>query len=326
MTTPRTRIGVVEGVIAIVLAACGTTGGGSAVSITPSSSIAPAGSPSGPFAEAIIATGAGPVALAATSDSVWVELHRDDFVARIDPATNQQVEITHIPAHCAVAASGESVWATIAKRDLVRRFAASAPETFESFSVRSACGLAVDGDTAWVTSPHDGAVYLLQEGVPDPIRRIDVAPDIFDIALDHSSAWVTSESQGGTLWHIDRATYEVNLVGEFPGVSADSTEIAFGSLWLTSRDQGHLWKLDLSNGSVLGTVDLAEPWGEAAAVDSLWITQIDGGLVELDPATLEVRSKQQLPYTWLGPPLYAFGSLWTSALEDDLVLRIAVDQ
>jgi outer membrane protein assembly factor BamB len=186
--------------------------------------------------------------------------------------------------------------------------------------------VAVDGDTAWVTSPHDGAVYLLQEGAPEPIRKIDVAPDIFDITLDEGSAWVTSESDLGTLWHIDRGTYEVRRVGQFPGVTSDSTEIAFGFLWISSRPQGRLWKLDLTDGSVLGTADLHEPSGVTAAGESLWITQLDGALVELDPATLEIRSTQQFPYTWLGPPLYAFGSLWTSALEDDLVLRIRVDQ
>ena len=320
-------IGAAGGILALVLTACGTSGSsGSGVSNAPSPSVAPSGSGSAePFAEAIIETGPGPVALAATSDSIWVELHRADLVAQIDPATNKQLGLTKVPVHCALAASGESVWATIAKRDQVWRFAASSPETAELYSVRSACGLAVDGDTAWVTSPHDGAVYLLQEGVPEPIRKIEVAPDIFDIALDDNSAWVTSESDGGTLWHIDRATYESRKVGSFPGVSADSTEIAFGSLWITSRDAGHLWKLDLATGSVLSTYDLKEPWGVAAAGDSLWITQLEGGLVELNPDTLEVRATQQLPYTWLAPPLSAFGSLWISALENDLVLRIPID-
>jgi hypothetical protein len=299
--------------------------GGSAAGITPSPSFAPSHSASpDPFAEAIIETGPGPIALAATPKSIWVELHRADLVAEIDPATNQQVKTTHIPAHCALAASGEIVWATIAERDLVRRFTAGADEAYESFHIRSACGIAVEADTAWVTSPHEGAVYVLQEGVPEPIRRIDVAPEVFDIALDERSAWVASESGGGTLWQIDRATYEVRLAGTFPGVSSDSTEIAFGSLWLTARPQGHLWKLDLATGSVLGTIDLDEPWGVAAAGDALWITQLHGGLIELDPATLEIRARQQLPYTWPGPPL--FGSLWISALEDDLVLRVRVEE
>jgi outer membrane protein assembly factor BamB len=325
--TRRLRIGAAEGVLAVVLVACSASGSnGSAASIVASPSLAPNGSASAePFAEAVIATGPGPVALAATSESIWVELHRADLVAHIDPATNQQLEITNIPVHCALAASGESVWATIAKRDQVWRFAASTGEKIELFDIRSACGLAVEGDTAWVTSPHDGAVYLLQEGVPEPIRQIDVAPDIFDIALDDKSAWVTSESDGGTLWRIDRSTYESQLVGAFPGVSADSIEVAFGSVWITSRSGGHVWKLDPTTGSVLGTFDLKEPWGVAAAGDALWITQVDGGLTELDPDTLEVRAKHQLPFPWLAPPLYAFGSLWISALEDDVVLRIPID-
>ena len=247
-------------------------------------------------------------------------------MARIDPGTNQQVEVLPVPSHCSLAASGEDVWATIAKRSLVTHFAASTGEAIESFDVPDACGLAVDGDTAWVTSPGEGAVYLLQEGHAEPIRRIGVAAMIFDIVLDETSAWVASESGAGTLWRIDRATYEVTRVGDFPGVGADPSEIAFGSLWLMSRTQGRLWKVDPADGSILGQVDLREPSGAVAVGDALWVTLYGGTLVELDPETLEIRSEQQLQYGYLSPPLHAFDSLWVSALENNVVLRIPVDE
>lgn len=321
--TRRMRIGAVEGVIAIALAACSATGtGGSAPSTLPSPSLE--ASPK-PRVEALIETGNGPIGLTSTSKSMWVELHRDDLVARIDPSTNQQVEVTGVPAHCAIAASGESVWATIAKRDLVRRFDASTGEAVDSFDVPGACALAVEGDTAWVASTGDRSVYVLQEMVAEPIRIIDVPADPFDIVLDETSAWVTSESDGGTLYRIDRSSYEATLVGQFAGISFDSVEVAFGSVWLNSRTEGHLWKLDPADGSVLGQIDLPEPCGVVVVGDALWITQLAGGLVQLDPVTLEIRSQERLPYGFLGPPVYAFGSLWVSDLEENLVLRIRVD-
>jgi streptogramin lyase len=313
----------------LTVAACSASGpGGSAVSISQSPTVAPSLEPSSqpslrPPLEAIIETGPGPGPLAATSGSIWVELHRADQVARIDPATNEQVELTDVPIHCGLAASGETVWATIAKENKVTRFEASTGEAVESWDLAAACGVTAEGDTAWVTSPADAAVYVLQEGVADPIQRIDVAPDIFDIALDETSAWVSSDSDGGTVWRIDRATYEATLVGKFPGV--DAIEVAFGSVWPTSRPQRHLWKLDPADGTVLGQLDLREPSGVVAIGDALWITLYQTGLVQLDPATLDIRSEQQLPYGYLGPPVYAFGSLWASALEANKVLRIQVD-
>jgi hypothetical protein len=316
-------------VASLILSACGTTGiDGSAVSISPSPSVAPSVEPSSqpsltPPLEAAIETGPGPISLAATSESIWVELHRADRVARIDPATNEQVEVTDVPVHCGLAASGESVWATIAKQDTVTRFAASTGEAVESFHVTAACGVVVAGDTAWVTSPGDGAVYLLQEGSAEPIRKIDVAPDLFDLALDETSAWVTSESEDGTLWRIDRATSAVTRVGKFPGV--DAAEVAFGSLWLTSRQTSQLWKLNRADGSILGQLRLLDPVGVAAGGDALWIALLGGGVIVLDPATLEVLSQKTLPNGYLGPPVYAFGSLWASALEDNLVLRVRVE-
>ena len=323
MRPRHSRLIVGGGVSALVLAACGATGiGGSAVSVSSSPSVVPSARP---LIQALIETGPGPNGLTATSESVWVELHRDDLVARIDPVTNQQVEITGVPAHCAVAASGESVWATIAKRDLVRRLDASTGDVVDSFDVPGPCGLAVDSETAWVGSTRDRAVYVFQEGLAEPIHRIEVAADPFDIVLDETSAWVTSEADGGTLYRIDRASYEATLVGQFPGIGFDSAEVAFGSLWLNARDEGHLYKVDPADGSVVGQVDLPEPSGVVAVGDALWITLLGGGLVQLNPVTLEIRSHEQLPHGSLGPPLYAFGSLWVAALEDDLVMRIRVD-
>jgi streptogramin lyase len=314
----------------LILAACSASStGGSALSISPSPSVAPSIEPSSqpslaPPLEAVIKTGSGPITLAATSNSVWVELHRNDLVARIDPATNQQMEITDVPVHCVLAASGETVWATIAKLNKVTRFDASTGKALESWDLAAACGVTAVGDTAWVTSPADAAVYVLQEGVAEPIQRIDVAPDSFDVALDETSAWVSSESDGGTLWRIDRATYAATLVGKFPGV--DAVEVAFGSVWLTSRPQRHLWKLNPADGTVVGQLDLREPSGVVAVGDSLWITLYQTGLLQLDPATLETRSEQALPYGYLSPPIYAFGSLWASALEADKVLRMQVNE
>jgi len=315
-------------VASLILAACGTSGiDGSAVSISPSPSVAPSVEPSSqpslkPPLEAVVETGPGPATLAATSGSIWVELHREDLVARIDPVTNEQVEITDVPVHCGLAASGETVWATIAKRNKVTRFEASTGEALESWDVPAACYVAAESDTAWVTSPADGAVYVLREGVADPIQRIDVAPDIFDVALDETSAWVTSESDSGTVWRIDRATSAVTRVGKFPGV--DAVAVAFGSVWLTSRQTSQVWKLNLADGSILGQLKLLDPVGVAAVGDALWIALTGGEVIVLDPATLAIQSEERLPYGFLGRPLYAFGSLWVSALEDNKVLRIQV--
>jgi streptogramin lyase len=307
-------------ILAVGTAGCGSSGTAStAVSSLPS----PSGDPTPVPAELVIATGPGPIILTATSDSVWVELHRADSVARIDPTTNLQAEPLEIGVHCTLAASGNSVWATFFRMGTVTRFDATTGKALQSFDL-AACGLAVDGDTAWVTAPGDGAVYLLQEGAAEPIRRIALELTILDIALDETSAWVTSEIDGGALWRIDRSTYEATRIGQFPGL--DAVEVAFGSVWLTARSQSHLWKLDPADGSVLGELDLPQPSGVVPVDDALWITTYDGGLVELDPETLEIRSERELRYGNLGPPIYAFGSLWVSALEANAVLRVSLDR
>jgi hypothetical protein len=327
VTSRRWRLITAGGVSALMLAACSAAGiGGSVVSISPSASSEPTPSaePSlNPAVEALVATGPGPIGLAASSESIWVELHRSDRVARIDPKTNEQVEITDVPVHCGLAASAEGIWATYHKLNRVTHIAAKAADGVESFDVPGACGLAVEGDAAWVASPDDGTVFILKAGVAKPLQRIKVAPMIFDLALDKKTAWVTSESDGGTLWRIDRSTYEATRVGDFAGL--DTAEVAFGSLWLTSRSLNHLWKVDLADGSVQGELDLLDVGGVVAVGETLWVT-LHGGLVELDPATLDLQKQEHLPYPYLGPPVYAFGSVWVAALENDVVVRLRVSE
>lgn len=44
--------------------------------------------------------------------------------------------------------------------------------------------------------------------------------------------------------------------------------------------------------------------------------------MSIDPKTLDELSSVDLGHRSLQPPISAFGSLWTSALEENVVLRI----
>lgn len=269
---------------------------------------------------ATINTGTGPITLTATNNAIWVELHREDRVARIDPTTNEQVETLDVPAHCQVLAAGNSVWAAIARQSLVTRFDPRTGRILQQFEIPDACGLAVEGRSVWVTSPGTGDIYRLVGGRKTIVEQHHVGPSIFGVLPAGDSFWITSEAEGGLLMRVNRETFEVTVAGKFPLI--DNVLLAFGDLWVGARGSGLLWKLDLSTACVLDQVEVESPAGFVEAASLLWVTTLSGKLIALDPESLEVVSEVDLDHVNLGPPIFAFGSLWIAALDDNVVLRV----
>jgi len=275
---------------------------------------------------ATISAGQGPIILAATDDSVWVELHREDRVARIEPQDNKpESPLPGVPVHCDIQAAEESVWATIHAQNLVTRFDAETGEVLQQVPIEGPCLMEVDGRSVWITSPDTGRLHRLVEGRDNPVESYDVGDAPFDMAATEDSMWITSEADGGVLRRFDLAAHEVTTVGAFPLV--DTVVLASGYLWLLARDAGRIWKLDPSTGRVLDQSKLSLlPTGLVEHEELVWLTSQEGVLTSIDPETLEVVSDADLGHLTLGPPIFAFGSLWTSALDENLVLRVDVAQ
>jgi streptogramin lyase len=171
-------------------------------------------------------------------------------------------------------------------------------------------------------SPDEiGQVHEMVPGEPEPVRSIEVGEMIFGLAVTPTDLWVVGEQDGGALWRVDKASGAVTTIGQFRGV--DQVLVYADAVWLTSRLTGRLWKLNPADGSVLAEVSISTASGMAVHDGSIWVTTYNEGmLLNIDPATAEIISSERLPYAYLHPPISAFGSLWTSALENNLVMRI----
>ena len=271
---------------------------------------------------ATVTTGAGPIFLTATDQAVWVELHRENRVARIDPETNEQAEVLKVPVHCEIAAAQSSVWATYYAEGLVSRFDVATGELVQQVPVPGACGIGVDGDSAWISSPDSGTLYRLVEGRDTPAESFPIGEAPFAVLPAERFVWVLSEADGGVLRRMHRATHKVTTVAELP--LADQAMLAFGHLWVTARDGGHLWKLDPTTGRVLDKRKMSMPTGMVSQGNRIWVTSQYGSVTAINPKTLKIVATADLGYPVLGPPIFAFGSLWTSALDENLVLRVDV--
>ena len=273
-----------------------------------------------------VATGPNPIAR--SSDRVWVEVHRDDTLASIDPSTLAVTRYPDIPVHCAIASDGGgTVWATIAAQSRVTKVDATTGKSLVTTPLPDACGIGVTKDQVWVTSPGEGTIVQVDPKTAKVVRAVDVEPMPFLAQPIGKLVYASGEGGGGWLRAYDIETGE--LVAERTSTEQaliDELALGFGSLWGTARTDQALVRFAPDTLAVEGSVPIgAEPSGVAATEDAIWVTQLGGRLVRVDPATMTVTHTWALDARWVAWPVIGFGRLWLSALEDDAVLGIDLD-
>ena len=295
--------------------------------------VPPTATPTTPGILAVVPVASGPITLAATSDSIWVESHRGFIVTRIDPSQNKEVaRLKDAPVHCNVVSGGDFVWAAEAhtgggpnlKEGKVTKIDPASGAVLGSIELVTACGLAADDNDVWVTSPMGSKVVRYDAATLEERAVIPLGRDSFEIAIGPDAVWASGESGGGTVWRIDPATNQVvasiNL--------SDSTPIgllaAFGSVWVGSRGNGVVYRIDPATNTVAETIKVNDSIGGiGVGPDAIWASGFgDGTIYRIDPATNSVSGSLTTTYLTLGPPLVAFESIWVGALDEDVVLRI----
>jgi len=289
----------------------------------------PTAAASTPGILAVVPVARGPINLAATSDSIWVESHRLNIVTRIDPAQNKEVvRLKDAPVHCNLVSGGGFVWAAQASADTgagrVTKIDPASGAVVGSIEVVTACGVSADNTDLWVASPMLSQAVRYDAATLQERAVIPLGADTFEIAIGPEAVWASGESGGGRVWRIDPATNKVvasiNL--------SDSTPIglltAFGSVWVGSRGQGVIYRIDPATNTVAETIKVnGSIGGIGVGPDAIWAAGFeDGTIYRIDPATNSVSGSLATRYLTLGPPLVAFESIWVAALEQDAVLRI----
>jgi DNA-binding beta-propeller fold protein YncE len=278
---------------------------------------------------AVVPVARGPITLAATSDSIWVESHRLNIVTRIDPAQNKEVaRLKDAPVHCSLFSGGGFVWASEANADTgagrVTKIDPASGTVVGSIDLNTACGISADNTDLWVTSPMLSQVVRYDAATLQQRAVIPVGKDIFEVKIGPEAVWVSGESSGGMVWRIDPATNQVVASISTSDSMPVGLEVAFGSVWVGSRGQGVIYRIDPTTNTVAETIKVnGSIGGIGVGPDAIWASGFeDGTIYRIDPATNSVSGSLATTYLTLGPPLVAFESIWVGALEQDVVLRI----
>jgi DNA-binding beta-propeller fold protein YncE len=266
----------------------------------------------------------GPITLAATDDSIWVEAHRANIVTQIDPQRNTEVaRLEDVPAHCTVISGGDFVWAANFFQGKITKIDPASGTILGTIGILDPCGLAADKTDLWVARPSMGQVERYDAATLEK-RAVIPAAGAASIAIGPDAVWATSEDDGGTLWRIDPSTNQVVNSISFSNILDMGLVVGFGSVWVGSRTKGVIYRIDPATNAITDTIKVNNAiGGVGVGPDAIWASGFgDGTIYRIDPETNSASASLSTSFGNLGPPLVAFDSIWVAALDQNVVLRV----
>jgi streptogramin lyase len=191
-----------------------------------------------------------------------------------------------------------------------------------TLELTEACGLAADDENLWVTSPALGAVLRYDVATLERQSSVEVGELVFAVRIGEDAVWAFGEAEGGATWRISPDGSEVTATVETPG--AGDIVLGFDSVWVSARDLQVIYRIDQATAELTDTIEVdGAIAGIGVGPDALWVTGFGNGAVyRIDPDTNAIAGTFDTGLGNLGPPIVAFDSVWTSALDANLVLRL----
>jgi hypothetical protein len=279
--------------------------------------------PAGALAE--IPLPGGPNTIAISSDRVWVELHRGNSLASVDPKTLAVATYPDVHVHCHIASDGaNAVWTAYHQDNLVSLVDATSGLITHTATIPDACGVGASAEQIWVTSPSASRIYRLDPATGATLFDRAVDRDPFTVIPLGDVVYASGEGGGGWLEAID--SIDGHSIGKrhLPDVElVDVVGLGFDALWAVGRTSTKLYRLDPTTLETKATIDIGfEPSGLAIGRDAIWVPQLNGRLTRVDPASNVATATWSMPYTWLAYPVLGFDRLWITSLEENVLVAI----
>ena len=266
----------------------------------------------------------GPDWLAAGAGSVWVKTDSGSVV-RVDPATTREVaSIAASPgALCqGLGASDTAVWTcgdggTVIRIDPARNEVAA---TVEVGKYGDQGQIPIAFGRAWVLT-GDGS-RLTPVGEDDrPQPTLELGTKCIDLTASATAIWAACPIDGVAL-RIEPATGQVTA--RIEGLtSSRAISAANGQVWVGFV--GGVARIDEASLRVTAVAD-ADPGleaGIAATPEDLWARSGGDFLRRIDPVSGEVLERLTAPGSGGGEVLVAFGSVWATEYDADVLYRIS---
>ena len=323
----RPRILRLLGVIAVLLAACGTPG---SVPTSSTMSADATDEPTTSVSQSSTPSASGPPSIE-LGGAAWSTKYGFDGVwIQVDPPIDQMIKVDTDTGSVAMAIDGgagvaftdDGVWVALPGQAEFQKLDPVSGDTLASISEATAY-LASGAGSIWAVA-IDGRVLRVDPEAGELLAAIPIeATELTDIAVTDDGAWVTAK-EDGKVFRIDPATNSV--VAEIPtGAGAHGIVIDGSGVWVTNYRDNTVSRIDPAANEVVATVEgVGSGVGITAGDGAIWVSTQDQGISRIDPATNEPTLVVELPNEWNYGIAYADGELWISSVYEGLVYRVAI--
>jgi streptogramin lyase len=195
---------------------------------------------------ATIASGAEDVAgsIASSPDSVWILSDKKATLSRIDPDQDAVVGEFRLPSDCRSLTFGEtSLWLACRSENKILRVNPATNLVDKTIEVSAAPeSIALGENSVWVLCAKDGKIDRIDPKTNKVTKTIDlnVSGAEGSLAFGEGALWVTMT--GFPLTRIDPQSETV--AQQFYGEGGGAIQTSAGALWLSSRAEGKLLRID----------------------------------------------------------------------------------
>jgi YVTN family beta-propeller protein len=237
-----------------------------------------------------IAVGESPSSVAVGFGSVWVLNTSEETISQVDARRHVVVRTLGSGSSPTVLAVGaRAVWVANAASMLRRIDPDSGVAT--TTRIPRARGQAGDFQSSWVASDGDAVWASNQRAVsrvrPEPM--LTTVPTTVTccgaLTLGAEAVW-TTDALG--LLRIDARTGFLRARIPLPflqdGTGTNDLAVGYGSVWVLDESGGSVWRVDVRNGRLVGTIVVgAGPTGVAVGAGAVWVASSDGTVARIDP-------------------------------------------
>jgi YVTN family beta-propeller protein len=182
--------------------------------------------------------------------------------------------------------------------------------------------VASTSDSAWVTSTDGQTVAQLDLRTGRIRQTIPVGSGAGAVAADEHGVWVANSLAGNVTWIDPKATNPV-LERIRAGTAPVGLALDGDTLWVASRDDQTLVRIDARSGIVMGRIPVgAAPRAVAVGAGSVWVAdELRNAVFRIDPQKRKIVAQVNIG---TGPVSVAVGagSVWVANNVDGTVSRI----